>query len=212
MKWFLMLLMFLMACVHQAPDPSIVIAVESYDYAEDAWTPVATAFSTTSPEGIWTARHVAEHKDVRFCSQDSRCVYPTEVLVGIGPDQDWAFYPVEPPGGVKQFKVIRKPVLGQEMWSWGYGNMTLTLNHGHVSRLEDYGFVIDARVVPGNSGGPAFDGNEVYGIVSAISVIPYGLFGQLDTHDGMIVSLAGAVDQIKNEEYQVWSSGICLSQ
>lgn len=133
-----------------------------------------------------TAQHVAfvaPEAQVWFCAtqRPDSCV-DVSPLDGVGPvvssklHHDWVVWSVEAlPAGLKASR-IDKPKLGETVWVSGSPMGRIgEITKGTIANYWANMLVVDARTLPGNSGGPVFnDRAAVVGMVIAIEVADEG--------------------------------------
>lgn len=130
---------------------------------------------------LFTAQHVGLSTvsvpgSLEFCSLKAHCV-PVDIFDAVGPvigadtDQDWMYWEsAEIPRGLKSSKLGGDPLIGDQVCVGGaplgrVGEVTC----GQVTNDLDSVFYVDARVLPGNSGGPVFDDRgKVIGMLIAL--------------------------------------------
>ena len=131
-----------------------------------------------------TAQHVAlavqdAPGDLLVCSYKWDCTV-VDVQAGAGPvlgeslELDWIYWEVDKlPRGMKASKLGDRPVIGEPVCVTGaplgrVGEYTC----GGVTNDLGALFYVDARVLPGNSGGPVFDADgRVIGMIIAIDLL-----------------------------------------
>lgn len=128
-----------------------------------------------------TAQHVALATmsmpgTLEVCSNEHNCV-EVDRLDGVGPvvggglDRDWMFWQVDQlPRGLRPSRISTSYAIGDDVCVVGAplgraGEVTC----GSVTNMMDDYVYVDARVLPGNSGGPVFDDEgRVLGMVIAM--------------------------------------------
>lgn len=186
---FTIALLFSCSTIHYnyktAPMAESTMAVEVLNPFTGEWTMVASAFALKTgwnETKLVTARHVAENVDIlptRVCSltEDDDCNYlfsSAEILPeGDELSDDWAVYdPKYIPESVVAAKFQKRPLkIGQKVFVVGNPiGVEGEVTSGMITNMDGEGtFIVDARVLPGNSGGPVFNNyGRVVGIVSAI--------------------------------------------
>ena len=151
---------------------------------QDEWRPIgaAVAVNKGGNKYILSARHVIDmgyYIPLRACSvliPDS-CIEITpstvsSILSSSDPRRDWIALPLDKyPRGVRGAVAGPKPQVGDRIWIVGSPlGIRGELSHGIVTNSDDQGsYSMDARALPGNSGGPVFNQNQqLIGIVIAI--------------------------------------------
>lgn len=128
---------------------------------------------------IYTAQHVGLVPLNLWACVNQDCIQLPRAT-GIGPivstalADDWMYWDVqELPAGMRVLKAGRAPSLGDEVCAVGaplgrVGEYTC----GAITNITDSYIFVDARVLPGNSGGPLLDASgRVIGLVVAIDVL-----------------------------------------
>ena len=143
----------------------------------------AVGVEVDGQEYIITAQHVAfpsQFTPVRVCSVVNRnnCVdvNPRDLIGPIydqEPTGDWTYFPSDLPEGLKPARIRpRRLGVGESVWVVGCpigicGEVTT----GIVTNYADELYHVDARAIPGNSGGPVFDDRgRVIGLLIAIRI------------------------------------------
>lgn len=158
------------------------------DLGEDVWLPIGTGFTIKKNDGyrLYTSRHIAQVRDVRklrYCStiEPSSCeelgldyVGMSSWVLNARPYSDWAMWPLDRlVFGVKPARLSKRQVrIGEPVCTVGTPNgIRGEYTCGAVTNIVDDTIVMDARVLPGNSGGAVWnEKGRVIGIVSAIDV------------------------------------------
>ena len=130
---------------------------------------------------LFTAQHVglavaSIPGSLEFCSYKAHCIAinasdASGPILGTKTSQDWIYWDVSKlPRGLKSSKLSNNLQIGERICVGGaplgrVGEVTC----GQVTNILDSIFYIDARVLPGNSGGPVFnDRGKVIGMLVAL--------------------------------------------
>jgi S1-C subfamily serine protease len=154
------------------------------------WRAVGTgvAIEKDYKKYVLTARHVAEianEVSIRACSVErpNQCI-PLDIndFEGILTPKytidDWAAMPIRKlPKGTSPARIGPRPKIGDQIWVIGSPlGIPGEITQGIISNITESGYSIDARALPGNSGGPVYNHDqEVIAIVIGIANTPFGV-------------------------------------
>jgi len=157
------------------------------------WNIVGTAFmykpGLFKERNVVTAKHVAVIGDkypARICEiKKPKCYF----VYGHNdhPKEDVSILKILGKPSNKKLLMGVKPKVGEFVYVVGFPFGELHVTSGIVTRVTSKYIYIDARVIPGNSGGPVVnESGEVIGIVSSIRILNNG---QLETNWAYIVPI-----------------------
>jgi hypothetical protein len=166
------------------------------------WESIGSAVATYDDNGdlkIVTAGHIAFytldlHKRICHSIHIYECVMIREASL-IMPSNfmwknDWAYYdaPLLPRGIKPASKSKKQSRIGEEIWAVGTADgRPGEVTSGHITNIHNCTYIIDARVLPGNSGGAVFNKKgQLIGIISAL-LAPEELGP--DSNNGVVVPI-----------------------
>ena len=164
-------------------------AIVQFESPDRGWLTAASGFVVRvgwSDYRFYTARHVAMLTDIgelRICAtvDPNSCVPLPLPYVGTAdwPETmhlvgDWAAWRLEalPDGLIAAQIELREQAVGSSVCTSGAPGGDLgEYTCGGITNRSDGGYVIDARVLPGNSGGPVWNARgKVIGLISALDI------------------------------------------